>query len=142
MKQSIPEKLSASGIVVQFPFNSKHALSSARGFNSSDHSGGDGGDGDMEKRIAILEVEVAYIKKEVAEIKATVVNIDSNVNSIDKNMALVLEKLSTIKESLDKKPSIDSVDKKISDAKLAVLLGVPAIMTIITALYKAAQHYL
>ncbi len=96
----------------------------------------------MEKRIAILEVEVAHIKKEVAEIKATVSNIDGNVNSIDKNMALVLEKLSTIKETLDKKPSIESVDRKISDAKLAVLLGVPAIVAIGTAIYKLAKHYL
>ena len=100
----------------------------------------DGGD-DMEYRLAILEVEVAHIKKDVAEIKNTVSKVDTTVNSLDKNMAVVLERLSSIKESVDKKPSSDTVDKKISDAKLAILLGVPAIIAIGTGLYKAFMHF-
>ncbi|TKU99701.1 hypothetical protein FDX06_22875, partial [Citrobacter sp. wls618] len=50
--------------------------------------------------------------------------------------------LESIKASLDKKPSTDTVDKKISDAKLAVLLGVPTLIAIMTGLYKLAQHYI
>lgn len=142
MKPDMPKQLSTHGIVVPFPFRNESALSSTQGYSSLGLSGGDGGDGNLEKRIAILEVEISHVKNEVAEIKASVIKIDSNVNSLDKNMALVLEKLSTIKDSLDKKPSVDAVDKKFSDAKLALLLGVPAIMTIITAIYKAIQHYL
>ncbi|AUZ72569.1 TPA: hypothetical protein MYO72_001612 [Citrobacter freundii] len=101
----------------------------------------DGGD-NMEKRIAILEVEVSHIKQDVSEIKTAVSKIDTTANSLDKNMAVVLEKLSAIKDSLDKKPSADAVDKKISEAKLAVLLGVPGIIAIGTGLYKAFKHYM
>ncbi|WP_259349649.1 hypothetical protein [Enterobacter sp. RHBSTW-00175] len=101
----------------------------------------DGGD-DMEKRISILEIEVAHIKKDVTEIKTTVSKIDTTVNSLDKNMAVVLEKLSSIKDSLDKKPSSDAIDRKITEAKLAILLGVPAIIAIGTGIYKAFKNYL
>lgn len=106
--------------------------------NTNQTNGGD----NMDKRIAILEVEVAYIKKDVSEVKDSVSKIDSTVASLDKNMALVLEKLNTIKESVDKKPSTESVDKKISDSRLAILLGVPAIIAIGTAAIKLAYHFL
>ncbi|WP_244634674.1 hypothetical protein [Erwinia persicina] len=96
---------------------------------------GDGGGGHMlEARVAKLESDVSYIRRDVDELKA-------DVKSIDRNMILVLEKLESIKESLTKKPSTDTVDRKISDAKLAVLLGIPAIMAIGTAAYKLIMHF-
>jgi hypothetical protein len=57
-------------------------------------------------------------------------------------MAVVLEKLSSIKDSLDKKPSSDAIDRKITEASLQFLLGVPAIIAIGTGIYKAFKNYL
>lgn len=100
------------------------------------HGSGNGGGGDMlEPRVARLESDVSYIRKDIDELK-------SDVKTVSQNMILVLERLETIKESLNKKPSTDAVDKKISDAKLAVLLGVPAIIAVGTGIYKIIQHYL
>ncbi|WP_244370886.1 hypothetical protein [Rahnella sp. ChDrAdgB13] len=98
----------------------------------------DGGD-NMETRIAVLEADVAHIKKDVSDLKAKASSIETIVNSVDKNMAVVLERLDGIKESLSKKPSTDAVEKRISDAKLAIILTVPAIIAVGTALYKGAM---
>lgn len=95
---------------------------------------GDGGGNMLEARVAKLESDVAYIRRDVDELK-------TDVKSIDRNMIAVLERLESIKESLAKKPSSDAVDKKISEAKLAVLLGVPAIIAIGTGIYKAVMHF-
>lgn len=88
----------------------------------------------LEARVAKLESDVAYIRRDVDELKA-------DVKSIDRNVIAVIERLDSIKESLANKPSSDAVDKKISDAKLAILLGVPAIIAIGTGLYKLAMHF-
>ncbi|KAB8311825.1 hypothetical protein EH227_00905 [Rouxiella chamberiensis] len=93
----------------------------------------------METRIAVLEADVAHIKKDVSDLKAKASSIETIVNSVDKNMAVVLERLDGIKESLSKKPSTDAVEKRISDAKLAIILTVPAIIAVGTALYKGAM---
>lgn len=100
------------------------------------YDGGNGGGGNMlEARVAKLEADISYIRRDVDELR-----IDAK--SISQNMTIALERLEGIKVSLDKKPSTDTVDKKISEAKLAVLLGVPALIAIMTGLYKLAQHYL
>lgn len=97
---------------------------------------GNGGGGDMlEPRIARLESDVSYIRRDIDELKG-------DVKSVSQSMIIVLERLETIKESMNKKPSTDTVDKKISEAKLAVLLGVPAIIAVGTGIYKIIQHYL
>lgn len=99
------------------------------------YSDGDGGGGNMlEARVAKLESDVSYIRRDVDELKA-------DVKSIDRNMITVLERLESIKESLAKKPSTDTVDRKISEAKLAVLLGVPALIAIGTGAYKLVMHF-
>lgn len=105
--------------------------------NLKTHGGGD----DMETRIAVLEAEVDHIKNDVSEIKSSVSRLSDTVVSLDKNTAIIMEKLSTIKDSLDTKPSTDAVDKKISNAKLAILGGVPTIIAIGTAIYKIVMHY-
>jgi hypothetical protein len=101
---------------------------------SGSNGGGNGGGDMLEPRVAKLESDVSYIRRDVNELKI-------DVKSIDKNMTIVLERLESIKESLNKKPSADAVDKKISDAKLAILLGVPAILGTGTAIYKAIMHF-
>lgn len=108
--------------------------------SSSDTLGNstDGGD-NMETRIAVLEADVAHIKKDASDLKDKASSIETIVNSVDKNMAVVLERLDGIKESLSKKPSTDAVEKRISDAKLAIILAVPAIIAVGTALYKGAM---
>ncbi|WP_231638436.1 MULTISPECIES: hypothetical protein [unclassified Pantoea] len=88
----------------------------------------------MEMRVVKLESDVKYIRRDVDELK-------DDVKSIDRNMAAVLEKLDGIKQSLAKKPSTDTVDKKISEAKLAVLLGVPVLIAIGTTVYKLVAHF-
>ncbi|BAX14920.1 hypothetical protein HmCmsJML100_02442 [Escherichia coli] len=88
----------------------------------------------LESKVAKLESDVSYIRRDVDELK-------TDVKSIDRNMIAVLERLDSIKESLAKKPSIDAIDKKISDAKLAVLLGVPAIIAAGTGLYKLSMYF-
>lgn len=104
--------------------------------DTEEHDGGNGGGGDMlEARVARLEVDVNYIRRDVDELK-------TDVKSINQNMIVALERLESIKENLNKKPSADTVDKKISDAKLAVLLGVPTIIAIGTGIYKLIRHYL
>jgi len=107
----------------------------------SNDGGNGGGESMLESRVAKLESDVSYIKSNVAELKLSVLALSNTASSLDKSMAVVIEKLTSIKDSLDKKPSTDAVEKKISDAKLAVLLGVPALLTIGTAIYKVAQHY-
>ncbi|MBS0880372.1 hypothetical protein JK231_07105 [Pantoea sp. JGM49] len=88
----------------------------------------------LEVRVVKLESDVSHIRRDVEELKA-------DVKSIDRNMAAVLEKLEGLKESLAKKPLTDAVDKKISEAKLAVLLGVPALIAIGTSAYKLIAHF-
>lgn len=96
---------------------------------------GDGGGGSMlEARVAKLESDVSYIRRDVDELK-------TDVKSIDRNMVTVLERLDAIKESLANKPSADAVDRKITDAKLAVLLGVPGLIAIGTAAYKLIKYF-
>ncbi|EAM5123253.1 hypothetical protein EI268_16685 [Salmonella enterica] len=89
----------------------------------------------LEARVAKLEADISYIRRDIDELKI-------DVKSISQNMTIALERLESIKTSLDKKPSTDTVDKKISDAKLAVLLGVPTLIGIMTGLYKLVQHFL
>lgn len=102
-----------------------------------DTSGNSSGGGEnMEKRLAVLDAEVSHIKLDVSDIKQKISSIEVTVNSVDKNMAVVLERLENIKESLSKKPSTDAIEKRISEAKLAVILTVPAIIAVGTALYK------
>jgi len=100
-----------------------------------------GGGGSMDKRLSVLESEVAHIKGDVFEIKKSVSAVEKTVNSVDKNMAVLMVKIDNITDSLSKKPSSDAVDKKISDAKFAILLGVPAIIGIVTAVAKAIQYF-
>lgn len=88
----------------------------------------------LEARVAKLESDISYIRRDVDELK-------TDVKTIDRNMVAVLERLDSIKDSLSKKPSSDTVDKKITEAKLAVLLGVPAIIGIGTAAYKAILYF-
>lgn len=103
--------------------------------------GGDGGGSVIEARVAKLEADVEHIKTDVSELKMTMLKVEGTVSSIDKNLAVLIEKISGLKESVDKKPSSDAMDKKISDAKLSILLGVPAIIAIGTATYKLAMHF-
>lgn len=103
--------------------------------NSFNEGSGGGGDNMLEARVAKLEVDVSYIRRDVDELR-------NDVKSINQNMIVALERLENIKENLNKKPSTDTVDKKITDAKLAVLLGVPTIIAIGTGIYKLIQHYL
>jgi len=121
--------------------NSTGRLVSSASSGNTEKNSENGGD-DMEKRLAVLEVEVSYVKSDVSDLKKTTKSIESTVNSIDKNMAVVLEKLGSIKAELDKKPSADAVEKKISEAKLAVLLGVPAIIGVGTAIIKLANKFI
>ncbi|ENY2280707.1 hypothetical protein [Salmonella enterica] len=105
-------------------------------FNDKFIGGKGGGGGNMlEARVAKLEADISYIRRDIDELKI-------DVKSISQNMTIALERLESIKTSLDKKPSTDTVDKKISDAKLAVLLGVPTLIGIMTGLYKLVQHFL
>ena len=97
--------------------------------------GNGGGDNMLEARVAKLEADVSYIRRDVDELR-----IDAK--AISQNMIIALERLESIKTALDKKPSTETVDKKISDAKLAIILGVPTILAIVTGIYKLAQHYL
>lgn len=118
-------------------YSNRHNLEhSHKNPHYTDDSGGgnDGGDGMLEARVAKLESDVNYIRRDVDEIKA-------DIKSLSNNMTQALGKLESIKETLSTKPSADAVDKKIADAKLAVLLGVPAIIAIGTGIYKALQHY-
>lgn len=102
----------------------------------SAHGGGNGGGNSMlEARVAKLEADISYIRRDVDELRV-------DAKSISQNMTIALERLESIKTSLDKKPSTDAVDKKISNAKLAVLLGTPTLIAIMTGIYKLAQHYL
>ncbi|WP_227650715.1 hypothetical protein [Klebsiella pneumoniae] len=104
--------------------------------NDMNPYGGDGGGGSMlEARVAKLESDVGYIRRDVDELRI-------DVKTISQNMAIAIERLDNIRISLDKKPSTDTVDKKITDAKLSILLGVPTIIAIGTGIYKVVQHYL
>ncbi|MDU2497820.1 hypothetical protein ACR76C_10375 [Klebsiella grimontii] len=103
--------------------------------NSFSEGSGGGGGNMLEARVAKLEADVSYIRRDVDELRV-------DVKTISQNMTIAIERLDNIRTSLDKKPSTDTVDKKITDAKLAILLGVPAIIAIGTGIYKIALHYL
>lgn len=98
-------------------------------------SGGGGGGYMLEARVAKLESDVSYIRRDVDELRV-------DVKTISQNMSIAIERLDNIRTALDKKPSTDTVDKKITDAKLSILLGVPTIIAIGTGIYKLVQHYL
>lgn len=118
--------------VTQFKISSAAPLD---GYNRTGGGGNHGGGDDMlETRVAKLESDVSYIRRDIDELKL-------DVKSMSNNMTIALERLSSIKESLNNKPTTDAVDKKISDAKLAVLLGVPAIIGIGTAIYKLVVKF-
>ncbi|WP_241622715.1 hypothetical protein [Rosenbergiella australiborealis] len=97
--------------------------------------------GNMEGRISALEVNVSYIKDDVAALKSSSEKSIETLNSLDKNMAVVLEKLTTLKEAIDKKPSKDAVDSSISKAKLTVLFGVPSLCAALVGLFKVYAHF-
>lgn len=98
--------------------------------------GNGGGGGNMlEARVAKLEADVSYIRRDVDELRV-------DVKAISQSITIAVERLDIIRTSLDKKPSTDTVDKKITDAKLAILLGVPTIIAIGTGIYKIILHYL
>lgn len=103
--------------------------------------GGDGGASMIEVRVAKLEADVEHIKTDVSELKLTMLKVEGTVGSIDKNLAVLIEKFTGLQESVDKKPSSDAMDKKISDAKLSITLGGTAIIGIGTAAYKLAMHF-
>ncbi|WP_313017911.1 hypothetical protein [Atlantibacter hermannii] len=103
-----------------FGDNTGRLVTSSNSSDTSENSS-DGGD-NMEKRLAILENEVAHIKGEVSELKSTANAVSLTVNSIDKNMAVALERLEFIKDSLAKKPNTDTVDRKISEAKVSQII--------------------
>lgn len=110
--------------------------------SSSDTPSRSSGGGDnMETRLAVLEAEVSHIKNDVSDLKSKVSSIETTVNSVDKNIAVILEKLDGIKDSVSKKPSTDAVEKRISEAKLAIILSVPAIIAVGTAIYKAFMFF-
>lgn len=105
----------------------KGPSSTRDGSNEFKSDGGDGGGGGMiEARVAKLESDINYIRRDVDEIKA-------DVKSVSQNMTIVLERLESIKESLNKKPSTDVVDKKISDAKLSqIIWTIGSVLTLIS----------
>ncbi|WP_233443219.1 hypothetical protein [Enterobacter asburiae] len=112
-----------------------HGQSSGEDAYSQYGGGNGGGNGMLEARVAKLESDVGYIRRDVDELRA-------DVRLINQNMTVALERLEAIRLSLDKKPSTDIVEKKIADAKLTILLGVPAIIAIGTGLYKYLQYYM
>lgn len=129
------EQAAKSSSLYANPISQSSGMSGmSMGMLQSSGSGGSGSNNMLEARVAKLESDVAYIRRDVDELKA-------DVKSIDRNVIAVIERLDSIKESLANKPSSDAVDKKISDAKLAILLGVPAIIAIGTGLYKLAMHF-
>ena len=69
------------------------------------HSDGNGGGGDMEQRLAVLEAKVSHIESDVTELKNTVA-------VVDKNTAVILERLDGIKESLAKNHLLTLLIKK------------------------------
>ncbi|WP_254245580.1 hypothetical protein [Klebsiella michiganensis] len=90
------------------------------------HGHGGSGGGEMEQRLAILEAKVSHIESDVTELKNTVA-------VVDKNTAVILERLDGIKESLAKKPSSDSVDKKIAEAKVSqIIWTIGSVLTIVS----------
>lgn len=103
--------------------------------NAFSEGGGGGGGNMLEARVAKLEADVSYIRRDVDELRV-------DVKTISQNMTIAIERLDYIRTALDKKPSTDTVDKKITDAKLSILLGVPTIIAIGTGIYKVVQHYL
>lgn len=97
--------------------------------------------GNMEGRISALEVNVSYIKDDVAALKSSSAKSIETLNSLDKNMAVVLEKLTTLKESIDKKPSKDAIESSIAKAKLTILVGVPSLCAAIAGICKIYTHF-
>ncbi|HFD3005534.1 hypothetical protein ACQ9EW_04810 [Klebsiella pneumoniae] len=101
------------------------------------HSDGNGGGGDMEQRLAVLEAKASHIESDVTELKNTVA-------VVDKNTAVILERLDGIKESLAKKPSSDAVDKKIAEAKVSQIIwtigSVLAIVSIASGIVIKVLH--
>lgn len=94
--------------------------------HTSFSDGNDGGNGMLEARVAKLEADVGYIRRDVDELR-------SDVKSVSQNMILVLERLDGIKESLEKKPSSDAVDKKISDAKVSqIIWTIGSVLTVVS----------
>ncbi len=84
-------------------------------YTSNNNKISDGGD-NMERRLAILEIEVAHIKGDVSELKADVKKIETDVANTSRDMAVVLQKLIDIDNNLSKKPSASEMTSAIVSA--------------------------
>ncbi|WP_459582745.1 hypothetical protein [Dickeya oryzae] len=96
-----------SNNVLHFKIPSSYSSMPQDGTGNDGSGGGSNGGGDdmLETRVAKLESDVSYIRRDIDELKL-------DVKSISTNMTIALEKLSSIKESLNNKPTTDAVDKK------------------------------
>ncbi|EAB1772033.1 hypothetical protein ACMCO3_001557 [Salmonella enterica] len=102
------------------------------GPGSGSKNGGDGGDGMYEARIAKLESDVESIRKDVSDLRSDIRSVSSDITAISRDTAVMLQKLVDIDSKLSTKPSIDSVDAKItSSANKQIIWTVGSIITAI-----------
>lgn len=95
-------------------------------------SSSDGGD-DMEQRLSILETKVSHIEAGVSDLKASLSKIDTTLSSIDKGFAVMSSNIENISCSISKMPTSDSIDKKISEAKVSqILWTIGSMLTLIS----------
>lgn len=62
---------------------------------ATSYSGGSGGGGDMESRVARLESDVSHIQRDTTEIKADLRVSMSDISEIKKDVALIAQKIDT-----------------------------------------------
>lgn len=92
----------------------------------------------MEKQLAVVETDVAHVKMDISDLKKSVSTTEFTLNAMDKHLAIVVERLDSIKNTLATTPTTEAVEKRIADARLAIILAVPAIIAAGAALYKGA----
>lgn len=80
----------------------------------------------MDQNLTDIDGDFSCIKSDLKEVKTTLA-------SIDKNIAVVLERMESIKDVLEEKPTTDAIGKKISEAQVfQVVLTIGSVLAIVS----------
>lgn len=108
--------MSKAAKILAFPNTGSSLESEPKDPHTTSNSGGGGGDGMLETRVAKLEANVEDIKANLAEARADIRDLRTDMSKTSRDVAVILQKQLDIDEKLAKKPSLSEMQSAISSA--------------------------